>query len=90
LYANGFRYYFTPLPGYFSPFPHGTCPLSVFWEYLGLSGGPDRFTRDFSGPVILGILLQPLRHFDYRAGTFYGWAFNPIRLYRAVTVAVRQ
>jgi hypothetical protein len=69
---------------------HGTCPLSVFWEYLGLSGGPDRFTRDFSGPVILGILLQPLRHFDYRAGTFYGWAFNPIRLYRVVTVAVRQ
>src|SRR5687768_9949190 len=29
LYANGFRYYFTPLPGYFSPFPHGTCSLSV-------------------------------------------------------------
>ena len=24
LYATGFRYYFTPLPGYFSPFPHGT------------------------------------------------------------------
>ena len=24
LKANGFRYYFTPLPGYFSPFPHGT------------------------------------------------------------------
>ena len=22
--APGFRYYFTPLPGYFSPFPHGT------------------------------------------------------------------
>ena len=25
----GFRNYFTPLPGYFSPFPHGTNPLSV-------------------------------------------------------------
>ena len=24
LQAPGFRYYFTPLPGYFSPFPHGT------------------------------------------------------------------
>src|SRR5690349_25042845 len=61
LYAHGFRYYFTPLPGYFSPFPHGTCPLSVIEEYLGLTGGPDRFTRDFSGPVLLGILstLRP-------------------------------
>ena len=29
LTAHGFRYYFTPLPGYFSPFPHGTNPLSV-------------------------------------------------------------
>src|SRR5262245_22802006 len=24
LQADGFRHYFTPLPGYFSPFPHGT------------------------------------------------------------------
>jgi hypothetical protein len=24
LQAHGFRHYFTPLPGYFSPFPHGT------------------------------------------------------------------
>ena len=29
LYAQGFRFYFTPLPGSFSPFPHGTAPLSV-------------------------------------------------------------
>ena len=54
LYAHGFRIYFTPLPGYFSPFPHGTCPLSVTREYLGLAGGPARFVRDFSGPVLLG------------------------------------
>ena len=27
--AHGFRNSFTPLPGYFSPFPHGTSPLSV-------------------------------------------------------------
>jgi hypothetical protein len=26
---HGFSYYFTPLPGCFSPFPHGTCSLSV-------------------------------------------------------------
>ena len=28
--------YFTPLPGFFSPFPHGTGSLSVTREYLAL------------------------------------------------------
>ncbi len=55
LYAHGFRYYFTPLPGYFSPFPHGTSPLSVIEEYLGLAGGPARFTPNFRGSVLLGM-----------------------------------
>ena len=36
MYACGFRIYFTPLPGFFSPFPHGTCSLSVDYEYLAL------------------------------------------------------
>jgi hypothetical protein len=35
-----------PSPGYFSPFPHGTGPLSVTREYLALRGGPRRFTRN--------------------------------------------
>ena len=46
-----------PSPGHFSPFPHGTGSLSVTREYLGLGGGPPGFTRDFSGPVLLGILF---------------------------------
>jgi hypothetical protein len=29
LYAYSFRFYFTPLSGFFSPFPHGTCSLSI-------------------------------------------------------------
>jgi hypothetical protein len=58
LYAHGFRYYFTPRQGYFSPFPHGTCPLSVTKEYLGLTGGPARFTRNFRGSVLLGVTSQ--------------------------------
>ena len=32
-----------PCSGYFSPFPHGTGPLSVSWEYLALRGGPRKF-----------------------------------------------
>ena len=61
LYAHGFRYYFTPRQGYFSPFPHGTCPLSVTKEYLGLAGGPARFTRNFRGSVLLGVTSQSHR-----------------------------
>src|SRR5437762_7207971 len=46
-----------PSPGCFSPFPHGTGSLSVTREYLGLGGGPPRFTRNFTGSVLLGIPL---------------------------------
>ena len=52
--AHDFRFYFTPLPGFFSPFPRGTCSLSVTGEYLALEGGPPRFRRRFTGTVLLG------------------------------------
>src|SRR5690242_17735020 len=38
-----------PSPGFFSPFPHGTCSLSVSKEYLALEDGP---------PSSLATLLQ--------------------------------
>src|SRR5918994_1711783 len=53
LWARGFRYYFTPLPGCFSPFPHGTRSLSVAKEYLALEGGPPGFGPRFTGAVLL-------------------------------------
>jgi hypothetical protein len=53
LYACGFRIYFTPLPGFFSPFPHGTCSLSVDYEYLALEDGPPIFRQDFTCPALL-------------------------------------
>src|ERR671920_769278 len=62
----GFRYYFTPLPGYFSPFPHGTCPLSVTREYSGLAGGPARFTPNFTGSVLLGKHIRETTRFRVR------------------------
>ena len=46
---------FTPLPGFFSPFPHGTGSLSVIQEYLVLRGGPRKFKRGFTCPFLLGI-----------------------------------
>jgi hypothetical protein len=69
-----------PSPGHFSPFPHGTRPLSVIRKYLGLPGGPGRFTRDFTGPVLLG--NTPRRHtrFAYRTLTVYGQPSQTVRL----------
>ena len=53
MYACGFRIYFTPLPGFFSPFPHGTGSLSVDIEYLALEDGPPIFRQDFTCPALL-------------------------------------
>ena len=41
----------------FSPFPHGTGPLSVSHEYLALPDGPGRFTQNSSCSALLRILL---------------------------------
>ena len=42
-----------PSSGCFSPFPHGTCSLSVAEEYLGLEGGPPIFRQDVTCPALL-------------------------------------
>src|SRR5205814_6179262 len=58
--------YFTPLPGYFSPFPHGTSSLSVAKEYLALRGGPRRFRPGFTCPAVLRSLLRKAVRFHLR------------------------
>ena len=42
-----------PSPGFFSSFPHGTCPLSVANSYLALDRGRPGFRQDFSCPAVL-------------------------------------
>ena len=76
LYACGFRFYFTPLPGFFSPFPHGTRALSVASVYLALRGGPRRFTPAFPDPALLGSTARRLIAFGYRVVTFCDPAFQ--------------
>ncbi len=49
-----------PSQGYFSPFPHGTCSLSVTREYLALEDGPPRFRQDSTCPALLGVTLRLL------------------------------
>ena len=66
MYAHNFRIYFTPLPGFFSPFPHGTCSLSVDYEYLALEDGPPIFRQDFTCPALLFADLVPHTSFRIR------------------------
>ena len=68
-------------PEYFSPFPHGTCSLSVAKEYLALGDGPPEFPQDSSCPAVLGdIDPGSLIHFAYRTFTFYGEPFQALQL----------
>src|SRR3990167_4139507 len=57
-----------PSPGFFSPFPHGTCSLSVSKEYLALEDGPPIFKQDFSCPVLL---LERLQTFTFKLQGFH-------------------
>ena len=58
VYATDFRFYFTRLPPFFSPFHHRTGALSGFDVYLGLEGGPPGFLPGSTCPVVLGYLLH--------------------------------
>ncbi len=72
-----------PLSGCFSPFPHGTCSLSVSKEYLGLEGGPPTFRQDFTCPALL---KSRTSNCLYGAITHYGPTFQkvPVVLVRAL------
>ena len=82
-------FYFTPLPGFFSPFPRGTSSLSVTQEYLALRGGPRGFTRDFSCPMLLGIRLSQLS-FQLQDFHLLWCSFSLLRLTALVYVVVPQ
>ena len=58
------------------PTVSGTSSLSVAKEYLGLWGGPHRFTRIFSVPVLLGMTCGGCVCFEYGAITHYGRPFQ--------------
>jgi hypothetical protein len=69
-----------PSPGCFSPFPHGTCSLSVTREYLGLGGGPPGFTRNSTGSVLLGMTLGSRVNFAYGGITLCADGFHHLPL----------
>ena len=61
-----------PCYGCFSPFPHGTCPLSVSGECLALADGPAGFTRGSTCPALLRMPL--------------GFGFVPVRAFHPLWV----
>jgi hypothetical protein len=69
-----------PSPGCFSPFPHGTSPLSVTREYSGLGGGPPGFTRNSTGSVLLGNTPGSHAAVAYGTVTRYGGIFQDLPL----------
>src|ERR1700723_4492301 len=64
-----------PSSGCFSPFPHGTCSLSVAEEYLGLAGGPPMFRQDCTCPALLE---DDPSHYPYGALTLCGTFFQTL------------
>ena len=69
-----------PSQGYFSPFPHGTCSLSVAREYLALPDGPGRFPQGSTCPAVLRSHLKEDCIFIYGAVTLYGRTFQTVLL----------
>src|SRR5208283_644435 len=68
-----------PSSGCFSPFPHGTCSLSVAEEYLGLESGLPMFRQDYTCPALL--VSSSLRN-PYGAITHYGPIFQSVPVKR--------
>ena len=90
LVGTRFQVLFHSPPAVLFTFPSRYCPLSVTREYLGLPGGPGRFTQDFSGPVLLGIPSNSRQDFSYGALTLYAAPSQVLRLpQRFLTVSTR-
>ena len=80
-----------PSTGFFSPFPHGTGSLSVTDEYLALEGGPPRFRRGFTCPVLLGNPVRVDDCFAQGALTRFGRPFQVVTLtFISLTLQVPQ
>src|SRR5574344_1674403 len=65
-----------PLPGFFSPFPHGTCALSVAVQYLALDRGRPGFRQGFSCPAVLRYRIRKSQAFRIR-GSHALWRAFP-------------
>lgn len=71
-----------PSPGFFSPFPLGTFPLSVAQPYLALDRGRPSFRQGSSCPAVLRFRIKsPAMYFAYAALTLSGRPSHAFPLY---------
>ena len=77
-----------PSPGFFSPFLHSTCSLSVDYEYLALEDGPPIFRQDYTCPALLVVRSVPPIRFRAR-GYHPLWPAFPCRFANASTITHR-
>ena len=66
LVGTRFQVLFHSAPAVLFTIPSRYYPLSVTREYLGLTGGPARFTQDSSSPMLLGTLPDESPRFQLR------------------------
>ena len=64
-----------PSQGFFSPFPHGTCPLSVAAEYLALDRGRPGFRQGSTCPALLRYRTRKSEAFHVRGSHALRQAF---------------
>jgi len=76
LYACGFRIYFTPLPGFFSPFPHGTGSLSVPLDQKLKRTGWSDFARHYFRNLGWFLFLWLLRCFSSPGSPPHAYVFS--------------
>ena len=72
LKAQGFRIYFTPLRGFFSPFLSRYLFTIDLVYSLALERGRPEFTPDFTCPMLLRNIANNREDFKYRALTLFG------------------
>ena len=72
---------------FFSPFPRGTCSLSVADEYLALRGGPRGFAHRSTCDVLLRILIGACADFAHAAFTLFGRPFRTVKLSAQVSTS---
>jgi hypothetical protein len=82
LVGTRFQVLFHSAPAVLFTIPSRYYPLSVTREYSGLPGGPGRFTRDFSGPMLLGKQVGKPPRFQLRGSYPLRRAFRMPFAYR--------
>ena len=85
-----FQNLFTPLPGFFSPFPHGTIRYRLVRVFSLTRYGPRRFTQNSSCSMLLGREHTHYAVYLYRIITFYDLAFQLIPVQRIIMLNILQ